>query len=226
MPEKPADRAAVARALGIRLDEDGKPVVDSKSLLESVGGRMGIVESSLPSFLFLVAWLITKNPFVSVTIAILPVAGFGIVRLAKRQPLMQVLVGAAVAGFSAWMAFRPGGQTRDYFLSGLITNIAYLIPLGVSVLLRWPLVGVLLGFILGEGTSWRKDKRELALFSAATLVLCAVFVVRLAFELPLYATNSLEALATVKLVLGLPLYALGLWTAWLLVRKVMHRRAN
>lgn len=226
MADDTTNRGAMARALGIRIDEAGQPALDSQSLLASVGGRVGIVESSLPSFLFLISWLVSKNPFVSVTIAVLPVLGFGIVRLAKRQPLMQVLVGGTVAGFSAWMAFRPGGQTRDYFLSGLVTNIAYLVPLLVSVLVRWPVVGLLLGFILGEGTKWRKDRRELALFSAATLVLCAVFVVRLFFEIPLYATNSLELLATVKLVLGLPLYALGLWTAWLLVRKVMHRRAN
>ena len=224
MTESP-DHHARAGRLGIRI-ENGEAKMDRASLLKSIGGVAGIAESVLPSALFMIAWVVSKNPLESISAAVLPVIGFGIYRLITKSTWMQVLVGAAIAGFSAWLALRPGGDTRDYFVSGLVINVSYLVPLLVSVLIRWPLVGILLGFLIGEGVSWRKNPRELRAFSAATLALCAVFALRLSVELPLYLTNHVAALATVKLLLGLPLYAMGLWTAWLLVRRVISKPAN
>jgi hypothetical protein len=118
------------------------------------------------------------------------------------------------------------GSTREYFIPGFITNVAYLVPLLISVLIRWPIVGLLLGFLIGEGTSWRKNPRELKIFSAATLVLTAVFAIRLAIEVPLYLLNEIAALAVTKIILGYPLYAIALWTAWLLVRRLISERSN
>lgn len=224
MPHE-TDHQARASRLGIAI-VDGEARMDRESLLSSIGGWAGIAESVLPSIIFMVAWLATKNPLISISAAALPVVLFGIYRLVTKSTWMQVLVGAVIAGFSAWLALRPGGDTRDYFVTGFVINIAYLAPLLISVLVRWPLVGILLGFLIGEGVSWRKNQRELRAFSAATLALCAVFTLRLAIELPLYWTNQVAALATTKLVLGLPLYALGLWTAWLLVRRVIGKPAN
>lgn len=228
MPEvnKPHADEQVSRAakLGLRVDSDGIQM-DATSLLATVGGRLGLIESLLPSTLFMITWVIWRNPQVSIGLAILPVLFFGVYRLAKRGSLMQVLFGGAVAGLSAWMAL-SSGSTREYFIPGFITNLAYLIPLLISVLVRWPVVGLLLGFLIGEGTSWRKKPREMKLFTAATLVLTSVFAIRLAVEVPLYLANEIAALAVTKIVLGYPLYAIALWTAWLLVRRVISERSN
>ncbi|MDE2592043.1 MAG: DUF3159 domain-containing protein [Actinomycetales bacterium] len=223
---KPHADEQVSRAakLGLRVDSDGIQM-DATSLLATVGGRLGLIESLLPSTLFMITWVIWRNPQVSIGLAILPVLFFGVYRLAKRGSLMQVLFGGAVAGLSAWMAL-SSGSTREYFIPGFITNLAYLIPLLISVLVRWPVVGLLLGFLIGEGTSWRKKPREMKLFTAATLVLTSVFAIRLAVEVPLYLANEIAALAVTKIVLGYPLYAIALWTAWLLVRRVISERSN
>lgn len=218
------EQVSRAAKLGLRVDSDGIQM-DATSLLATVGGRLGLIESLLPSTLFMITWVIWRNPQVSIGLAILPVLFFGVYRLAKRGSLMQVLFGGAVAGLSAWMAL-SSGSTREYFIPGFITNLAYLIPLLISVLVRWPVVGLLLGFLIGEGTSWRKKPREMKLFTAATLVLTSVFAIRLAVEVPLYLANEIAALAVTKIVLGYPLYAIALWTAWLLVRRVISERSN
>jgi hypothetical protein len=108
--------------------------MDRASLLTSIGGVAGIAESVLPSVIFMVAWISTKNSAISIAGALLPVIGFGIYRLVTKSTVMQVLVGALIAGFSAWLALRPGGDTRDYFVSGLVINVSYLVPLLISVL--------------------------------------------------------------------------------------------
>lgn len=215
---------SAAAKLGLRV-ENGNVQMDRESLLATVGGRLGLVESLVPSTLFMVSWVIWRKPELSIGLAVIPVILFGVYRLAKRGSLMQVLFGGAVAGLSAWMAL-SSGSTREYFIPGFITNLAYLVPLLISVLVRWPIVGLLLGFLIGEGTSWRKNPRELKIFSAATLVLCGVFALRLIIEVPLYLSNEIAALAVTKIILGYPLYALGLWTAWLLVRRIISERSN
>lgn len=222
---KDGDTHAVAIALGLRM-ENGSAVLDRKSLLSSLGGTAGILESTLPSFLFLIAWLAAKSAVVAILSSVAPIVVFGIVRIAKRQSLMQVLSGAMVAGFSAYLALRPGGSTEEFFLPGLLTNLAYLSVLLLSVVIRWPIVGVLFGLIFQHGTSWRKHRSERSPYTAATLALCAVFAIRLVFEVPLYLAGAFEALAVIKLLLGLPLYALGLWTAWLLARKGIPGHSN
>jgi hypothetical protein len=219
-----AQNVSAAAKLGLKV-ENGDVKMDANSLLATVGGRLGLVESLVPSTLFMITWVIWRNPELSIGLAVLPVIVFGVFRLAKRSSLMQVLFGGAVAGLSAWMAL-SSGSTREYFIPGFITNVAYLVPLLISVLIRWPIVGLLLGFLIGEGTSWRKNPRELKIFSAATLVLTAVFAIRLAIEVPLYLLNEIAALAVTKIILGYPLYAIALWTAWLLVRRLISERSN
>jgi hypothetical protein len=228
MPDERAGHSeqnlSAAAKLGIKI-ENGDVRMDASSLLATVGGRLGLVESLVPSTLFMITWVIWRNPQLSIGLAVLPVILFGVYRLAKRSSLMQVLFGGAVAGLSAWMAL-SSGSTREYFIPGFITNLAYLVPLLISVLIRWPIVGLLLGFLIGEGTSWRKNPRELKIFTAATLVLTAVFAIRLAIEVPLYLLNEIAALAVTKIILGYPLYAIALWTAWLLVRRLISERSN
>jgi hypothetical protein len=219
-----AQNVSAAAKLGLKV-ENGDVKMDANSLLATVGGRLGLVESLVPSTLFMITWVIWRNPELSIGLAVLPVIVFGVYRLAKRSSLMQVLFGGAVAGLSAWMAL-SSGSTREYFIPGFITNVAYLVPLLLSVLIRWPIVGLLLGFLIGEGTSWRKNPRQLKIFSAATLVLTAVFAIRLAIEVPLFLLNEIAALAVTKIILGFPLYAIALWTAWLLVRRLISERSN
>ena len=70
-----------------------------------------------------------------------------------------------------------------------------------------PLIGVAAGYLMGDGTAWRDDRRKLRLFSLLTLAWAALFFVRLAVQYPLFLAGDATALGTWKLVLGLPLYA-------------------
>lgn len=54
---------------------------------------------------------------------------------------------------------------------------------------------------------------------AATWLWIALFVARLAVQVPLYLDASTAWLGTARLVMGVPLWALALWITWLLVRE-------
>lgn len=223
MSEKDKNEAsAAARALGIR-KVDGRHEFDGKSLLVSMGGVQGILEAIVPGFIFVILFAFTREVFLSIGISASVSVAFILLRIVTRKPLAQAIGGLVGIGIASFLAFRDGGSGRDYFLTGFVTNLSYLIPLAVSVLIRWPLIGVITGFIIGEKTAWRKNKFEMRLFTMATLLWVGIFGSRLMVQWPLYLADNLTALATARLIMGLPLYAAGLWVTWLMLRGVIQR---
>jgi hypothetical protein len=214
---------AAARALGIR-KVDGKHEFDRSSLLTSMGGVQGIFESIVPGLTFVILFALTQLVYLSIAVSASISVLFILWRIVTRKPLAQAIGGLLGIAIASFLAFRDGGSGRDYFLTGFVTNLTYLIPLALSVLVRWPLIGVVAGLLLGEKTAWRKDKYEMRVFTAATLLWVGIFSARLLVQWPLYLADNLTALATARLVMGLPLYATGLWLTWLMLRGVIQRR--
>lgn len=229
MPENEKDSKseglskAAASRLGLRV-ENGSATLDKQSLLAGMGGWLGIIESLVPGLLFITAFSLTKDAIVSVITASISSVIFIIARVIRKHSVVQAASGAIGVAIAAFLALRPGGEGRDYFISGFFTNAAYFAVLSLSVLVRWPIIGVLVGFLLGEKTEWRKNRYEMRVFGTATLIWAGLFAARLIVQLPLYFANNLDALSVAKLAMGLPLYAAVLWLTWLLVRGVIRRR--
>jgi hypothetical protein len=190
-----------------------------------MGGAQGIAESIIPGIIFVIVFALSQMVYLSIGISAAISILFILLRIMTRKPLAQAIGGLVGIGIASFLAFRDGGSGRDYFLTGFATNLTYLVPLAISVLIRWPLIGVVAGFLLGEKTAWRKNKYEMRVFTAATLLWVGIFSARLLVQWPLYLADNLNALATARLVMGLPLYAVGLWVTWLMLRGVIQRRA-
>jgi hypothetical protein len=79
----------------------------------------------------------------------------------------------------------------------------------LSVLLRWPLVGVVWSRLNGTGLRWRADR--LALYYAlATLSWAVVLAARFVVLHWLYNANAVGWLAFIRIVMGHPLAGLAL----------------
>jgi hypothetical protein len=205
------------RKLGIR-EVDGVTTLDRESLLNSVGGWLGIVQSSLPAALFVVVFAASKNTVAAVVTALSVALGFVLWQLFKRKPVTQAIAGALGIGLSAFLTLRDGGHPADYFVQGFFTNIAYGSVLLISILVRWPLIGFLVGLLRGEAIHWRKNQKVLRRADLATGLFVGLFGARLAVQLPLYFANEIEALGIARVAMGVPLYALCIWLSWLLLR--------
>jgi hypothetical protein len=190
-----------------------------KSLLSAVGGARGLVESILPGLGFLVVFSLTKNVPLSVLIPLALSLVFVVFRLVGRTPITQAFAGVAGIAISAALALITGNAV-DNFLPGIIINVVSAGVLLLSLLVRWPLIGVIVGFLSNDGSEWRKDRAKAKVLTVATWLWVGLFVVRLVVEVPLYVANEVEWLAGTKLLLGVPLYAALVWVTWLLVRAV------
>jgi hypothetical protein len=208
--------------LGLKSTDEG--VTFSKdAVLASMGGWLGILESVIPGVLFMLSYSITKLALPSVILASLISLGFIVYRVAKKGKLSQAVVGAAFVALSAFLVLRDGGEATDYFIPGILINLTYGTVMLLSVVVRWPIIGLLIGLLTSSGTQWRKDSSLLKTYNFATLVWVGLFSLRLIVELPLYFAGQLEALTAVKIVLGYPAYALTAWISWLMVRKTFAK---
>jgi hypothetical protein len=199
----------VASQSGIHRGANGE--VD---VLKTVGGVRGLIETLLPGLVFLVVFTATQalNPSLIASLAIAAV--FTAVRLIQRTPLTQALSGLVGVAVCALVS-RSTGEARDYYVVGFYTNAAYLAALVASILFRWPLMGLVFGFIRGEGVAWRAERPRRVAYAVATWVIVVVFGARLLVQLPLYFADNVAALGAARIVMGVPLYAMGLWLAWL-----------
>ncbi|PNI07978.1 DUF3159 domain-containing protein [Arthrobacter sp. AFG7.2] len=206
--------AEYAAKAGLHRTHDGR--VD---VLRSAGGVQGIAESIMPGLVFLVAFTITRELTLSLVAALASAAAFTVVRLIQRKPLTQALAGVLGVGISAWLA-NTTGKAEDFYLPGFFTNAAYILAMVLSIFLKWPVAGLLFGFIRNEGLDWRKDPVRVRAYQLGTWIIVAVLALRLVVQVPLYlmGPEGLAALATTRLIMGAPLYILGVWVAWLVTK--------
>jgi hypothetical protein len=111
------------------------------------------------------------------------------------------------------------GKAEDVFLPGIIYNAVYAVGLSLSVLVRWPVVGLMLASVTGDLTAWRKDPAVVRLCSRLTLVLAVPCIVRVVVQYPLYLAGQVGWLGVTKIALGWPLQLAALAVmVWLLAR--------
>ena len=190
------------------------------SLAQSIGGVRGVLESVLPFLVFSIAYAVTTDLRTSVIAALVPAVILTVWRLLAREPLTQAISGLIGVGLGAFVASRTD-NAADFFLPSILKNAGFAVLYAVSALIRWPLIGVVLGAALGEGTAWRADRARYSAYRATTWLWAAMFGIRLAVQVPLYLAGAVALLGTLNAkVLGLPLFGLTLWLSWLIIRRV------
>lgn len=182
-------------------------------ILHAIGGWRGLVESSLPAVAFLVLFTVTKELNLSLIAALAAAGVFTLIRLVQGSKLVSALTGLVGVAICAFAAYRTGNAS-DYFVVGFWTNGVYILAYLLSMLVRWPLMGLIFAVIRGEALSWRQNPVRLRQYMLATWIITVLMMLRLAVQVPLYFANNVEALGATRLVMGLPLYALGVWLAW------------
>jgi hypothetical protein len=181
--------------------------------------REMLIDSGLPTVVFVTVYALNGRQLSSALVAALATgAVLAVLRLVRRDSVQNVVAGFVAVGVAAWFANRTG-QAADFFVPGLLINGAYALAYLVSIVVRWPLLGVLVGLATGEGMGWRQVPYLLRAYTVASWFWVAMFTLRLAVQLPLYLTDSVVALGVARVVMGWPLFLLCLWLSWLVIKK-------
>lgn len=185
---------------------------------QAVGGWRGAIESALPALAFLLTYQLGgKDPATALKVAGGLAGVAAVLRLIRRESLQFVIGGAVGVAISAWFVSRTG-NAADFFLPDMIKNAAYGAVYLLSVLVRYPLIGVLLGAIEGEPLKWIRDLDRRRTAMTVTWLWVLMFAVRVGIMFPLYWADQLNALGIAKIALGYPLFVLVVWITYRLVR--------
>ncbi len=210
-------RAAQKSGLGQLADGD-KPT--GAALLAALGGFRGLAETILPGLVFLILFTFTQNVPLSIGCSVLVAVVFTVVRVIGKTPVTQAIAGLLGVGISAILALITG-RGEDNFILGIWTNVAYGAALLISILVRWPLIGLAAGYLMGDGLAWRSRRSTFRVMQALTFLWFLLFAARLLVQVPLYLAHTdaaTSALALTKLLMGVPLYAPLLLVTWFVVR--------
>jgi Protein of unknown function (DUF3159) len=221
-PAKPAGAAGSVESVWSQAARRGLGQAGGRefSFQASVGGVRGIIESVLPYTVFSLVYSVTKNLQTSIIAAAAPLVVLVIWRLIARERLTQAISGIFGVALGAYLAHRTG-KAADFFLPNILKNLGFAAVYAISILVRWPLIGVLVGPMTGELFAWRDDRPRYVAYRWATWIWVGMFLVRLLVQVPLFLANDVGLLGTLNgLVLGLPLFALTIWLSWLVLRSV------
>jgi len=198
---------------------------DRAKIIAALGGTRGLIDSGVPSILFLVIFNFGHHlhPAIygSVALSVL----LTIYRLIRKESLQHALSGLFGIAICALFAGHSG-KASAFYLPSIYKNIFFLIIYGGANLIRYPLLGLVIGPILGENLEWRKHPARKKVYTQAGWLWAGMFALRIAIQFPLYLANKLNALGVANFFLGYPLYLAVLWGTWQILRRVPAVKIN
>lgn len=234
-PEEAGDTSALAETIARAAGQSGLGALagsdapTGKALFAAMGGIRGLCETILPGLLFLIPYTVftsIQQPWaqqaampVSLGASVAVAVVFTLIRVITKTQTTQAVAGLIGVAASAILALLTGNAANN-FLLGFLIDAGYGLAVLISMLVGWPLLGLVIGYLMGDGVAWRASKSKRRVMQVLTACWLALFVARLAVQLPLYFAGLTVALGVVKLLMGLPLYATLVLVSWLVTRAV------
>ncbi len=190
-------------------------------LAKALGGRRGMVEAAVPTILFTIFWLTTRELQMALIVSVVSALGLLVLRLVQRstvQFVVNALVGIGIGWLFVTLSARSGGSEDDqalaYFLPGILYNSGYTVVLAFTCLIGWPLVGFMVGSVTGDPTAWHADRPVVKLCTRLTWLLAVPCLLRVVVQGPVWlaghagsidADTAVAVLGVLKIGLGWPL---------------------
>ena len=188
---------------------------ERETILAALGGKKGLFDSSIPSIIFLIILNVRDSLSDAIYGAIATGIFITIFRLIQRDTLQHAVGGFFGVLISAAIAWKTG-SAEGFFITKIGINVVYMVIYLIGNISGYPVLGLVLGPLLGENLHWRKVPERKKAYIKAGWLWIGLFAFRLAVQVPLL-DKDINALGTTNLLMGVPLFLLtGLLTWWVL----------
>jgi hypothetical protein len=199
-------------------DPGGPEVRGPDSLARLLGGRTGAVDASLPGLLFVAVLVVVDDLRVALVVAVLVALLLGAVRMLRGRPPRAALLGLLGTLASALVVARTG-RAEDFFLLQLLANGVSALAWTLSIWVRWPLLGLVVGGVLRQKGAWRRDPHLLGAYSRASWWWVGSYVLRFVVFVSLWSAGAVVALGIARAALSWPLVTAVIALSWWTIRR-------
>jgi len=190
---------------------------DREKIINALGGAKGLIDSGLPAIVFLVVFNISDDLRNAIWGALALSLVLAIYRLARKDTIQHSISGVIGVLICAYFANRTGRAT-GFYIPKLLTNLGYGSVYLIANLVGWPILGLVLGPLLGENLTWRNNPRRKKMYIKASWIWVAMFFSRIAVQYPIYKSGNVNLLGTVNLAMGYPLFFAAAYFTWVIIK--------
>jgi hypothetical protein len=190
---------------------------DRDNVINALGGKKGLIDSGLPAVVFLVVFNINQDLQTAIWASLGLAIFLAIWRLARKDTIQHSISGVIGVLICAYFANRSGNPS-DFYIPKLLTNLGYGTVYLIANLVGWPILGLVLGPLLGENFTWRNNPRRKKMYIKASWLWVALFFSRIAVQYPIYESGNVNLLGTVNLAMGYPLFFAAAYGSWLIIK--------
>lgn len=190
---------------------------DRDKVINALGGAKGLIDSGLPAVIFLVVFNISGELRNAIWGALALSLALAIYRLARKDTIQHSISGVIGVLICAYFANRSGNAT-DFYIPKLLTNLGYGTVYLLANLAGWPILGLVLGPLLGENLTWRNNPTRKKMYIKASWIWVALFFSRIAVQYPIYKSGNVNLLGTVNLAMGYPLFFATAYFTWVVIK--------
>lgn len=190
------------------------------SLADLLGGKRGALDATVPPLAFGAVWALAGHSIGWAAAAACGVAlAIAVWRVSTGGKATAVLGSLAAVAAGALIAIYTG-RAQDFFLVQLVSNVGSALAWAVSILIRWPLLGVVVGLVLGQKARWRRDPDLLRAYGRASWVwVFGQYTLRSAVFAVLWWAGDVGLLTVARVALSWPLVALVLTVSAVVLRR-------
>ena len=190
---------------------------DREKVMGALGGKKGLIDSGVPAIVFLVLFNVKHDLKLALTGAITLSLLLAILRLARKDTVQHAASGLFGVLLCAYFANKTGNAS-DFYIPKLLTNLAYGSAYLIANLVGWPVLGIVLGPLLGENFLWRNDPARKKIYTRASWIWVIMFYLRIAVQYPIYRSGNVNLLGTVNLAMGYPLFFAAAYFTWVVIK--------
>lgn len=201
--------------------------VRQDTLVSLLGGKRGAFDATAPLVVFILTWILTGNSIAwAAGASLLSAALIAAVRLKQRRKPRAVILGLLSVAVACLIVLYTG-RAQDILLPRIVSNAASALVWTGFIVFRRPLLGLIVGGLLGQKTRWRQDPDLMRAYSAASWVWVAMYTVRVAILTPFWNSDE-ERLAVVaggvaQVALSWPLLVLCLIVSGWVIRAILPK---
>jgi len=190
---------------------------DRDNVINALGGKKGLIDSGLPAVVFLVVFNINQDLQTAIWSSLGLAIILAIWRLSRKDTIQHSISGVIGVLICAYFANRSGNAS-DFYIPKLLTNLGYGTVYLIANLVGWPILGLVLGPLLGENFTWRNNPRRKKMYIKASWLWVLLFFSRIAVQYPIYESGNVNLLGTVNLAMGYPLFFAAAYGSWLIIK--------